>query len=83
MRFLAVAALAAAVGCASASTSGAKDAGIDMTVGHCDQATLFTSCSEQCHEPVCVVSSVMCSGSDWVCDCGSVQPCGSDMRASD
>jgi len=83
MRFLAVAALAAAVGCASASTSGAKDAGVDMTIGHCDSSTLFASCSDQCGKPVCVVSSAMCAGSDWVCDCNAVQPCGSDMHAAD
>lgn len=82
MRFLAAAALAGMVGCASASST-AEDAGVDMTVGHCDSATLFSSCSDQCHEAVCVVSTVMCAGTDWVCDCTQVQPCGADMRQAD
>jgi hypothetical protein len=69
-------------GCASA-TQTAEDAGVDLSAGNCDHATLFTSCSAQCHEPVCVVSKVMCVGSDYVCDCASVQPCGPDMRQSD
>jgi hypothetical protein len=80
MRWLVVVALLGA--CASASSS-AEDAGVDLTVGHCDPATLFPSCADQCHEPVCVVSAAMCSGSDWVCDCTMVQPCGPDMRLAD
>ena len=83
MRWLVVAVLATAVGCASASST-AQDAGVDLTVGHCDQAMLFSSCSDQCHEPVCVVSTATCAVSgDWVCDCTQVQACGADMRVSD
>ncbi len=74
MRFLAAAALIGLVGCASGKSEPA-DAGVDLTVGHCDATTLFSSCSTQCHEPVCVVTTAMCVGTDWVCDCSDVQAC--------
>jgi hypothetical protein len=81
MRFLAGVALAFVVGCASPGSAPA-DASVDLA-GHCDSTMLFASCSTQCHEPVCVVTTAMCVGSDWVCDCTAVQACGVDMRVAD
>ena len=81
MRWLAGAALVWLVGCASAHTTEA-DAGVDMTEGHCDSTMLFPSCSQQCHEAVCVVESAMCVGTDWVCDCAQVSAC-RDMGGAD
>ena len=81
MRFLAAAALTFAIGCASSGKP--SDAGVDLTVGHCDPSTLFSSCSDQCHEAVCVVSTAMCNGTDWVCDCTAVQACPADLSGVD
>ena len=82
MRWVAAAALALLAGCASA-TQAPADAGVDLSMGHCDPSTLFTACSAQCNMPICVVSTAECVGSDWVCDCAQTQPCGADMRRSD
>ena len=74
MRLLCVAAFSLLAACASA-TQGPADAGADLSVSHCDPKTLFTSCSDQCHEPICIVASAMCVGGDWVCDCSQTGPC--------
>ena len=82
MRFLGAVAFALVMGCASATPT-AQDAGVDLAPGIATRPRSSRSCSAQCHEPVCVVSKVMCVGSDYVCDCASVQPCGADMRQAD
>ena len=80
-RLWCVAVLSLLVGCASA-TQGSADAGVDLATGTCDPKTLFTSCSDQCHEAVCIVATAMCSGGNWVCDCNQVGPC-KDLSPSD
>lgn len=82
MRWVAAAALAFVVGCASANQAPA-DASVDLTAGNCDRATLFAACSAQCKMPVCIVATAMCVGTDWVCDCAQTGPCGADMRSAD
>jgi hypothetical protein len=82
MRFLAVVALLWCAGCSSAKPA-PQDAGVDLTVGNCDPTMVFSSCSAQCHVPVCVVSTATCVGTQWMCDCTQVQACGLDMFGSD
>jgi hypothetical protein len=73
-RFLCIAAFSLLAACASA-TQGTPDAGADLSVGQCDPKTLFSSCSAQCGEPICIVANATCVGSDWQCDCSQTGPC--------
>ncbi|HEX8950288.1 MAG TPA: hypothetical protein VF997_03835 [Polyangia bacterium] len=81
-RWLAALVLAFVAGCASA-TQAPVDASVDLTMGHCDQSTLFSSCSAQCNMPICIVARATCMDSQWVCDCTQTGPCGADMRHAD
>jgi hypothetical protein len=73
-RWLGLVAAALLAACASA-TQTPLDAGVDLTDGNCDPHMLFAACSDQCHEPICIVASAMCMGTQWICDCTQTGPC--------
>jgi hypothetical protein len=73
LRWICAIAVSLVVGCASSQPP--ADAGVDLTVDHCDPQQLFVACSAQCHMPICIVAAATCSGAQWVCDCSQTGPC--------
>ena len=83
MRRIACLALLLLAACASSQPANGADAGADLSVSQCDPKTLFSSCSQQCGGPVCIVARASCAGGQWVCDCTMTGPCATDMAGRD
>jgi hypothetical protein len=75
MRWACVMVLSLLIGCASSQPPSDVGTEPDLSIGHCDAQQLFAACSDQCHEPVCIVAAAQCEGTQWICDCSKVGPC--------
>jgi hypothetical protein len=65
--------VALAAGCAASTASSPNSP--DLSMGKCEEATLFPSCTQQCGFHVCFVGIANCIDSTWKCDCTSAVAC--------